>query len=466
MSLSQSYLINHLERNQTDFSPWLFARHFGNGDWSPFTHVRFASFVISRAIWESKKTGEGGRIVVEMPPRHGKSELISHWTPSWYLHNWPSQKIILATYEADFARYWGRKTRNTIQATSGIRTRLAKDSKAAGEWETDKGGGMITAGVLGPITGRGGHLLIIDDPHKNWLEAQSKTIRQNIIDWFNSTLYTRAEPGATIILLMTRWHERDLAGYLLKEHEDPWTEIRLPALAEPGDPLGRMEGKALNPERYPRSALLKIKKAVGQLVWNGLYQQRPAPMEGSIWKLSNWKYYKAAPAFLYIVQSWDTAFKKEDRNSFSVCETWGIAKNGFYLLDVFRERLEYPDLRQMMKVKARRWRPKIILVEDKASGQSVVQELKRETRLPLKPIPIASHYDKQIRSQLASPAAEAGLVYLPEKAPWLDDWLDEHTHFPNSEYTDQVDSTSQFLEYQHQKKARIVSGARIITSGD
>ncbi|MBW1998600.1 MAG: phage terminase large subunit [Deltaproteobacteria bacterium] len=418
----------------------------------------------SRAIWLAKKTGIGGRIIVTMPPRHGKSELVSHWTPAWYLHNWPQEKVILTTYEADYSLSWGRKVRNTLTYNDEIRTYLAKDSKAAGAWETDLGGGMVTAGVGGPITGRGGHLIIIDDPHKNWAEAQSKKIRENIIDWFNSTLYTRCEPAATIILLQTRWHERDLAGYLLNDHKDNWTEVRLPALAEGDDPLGRAEGEALCPERYDRDALLKIKRAVGSQVWAGLYQQRPAPMEGNIWKLSWWNFYRERPAFQYLVQSWDTGFKKGEENSYTVGQTWGIAKNGYYLIDQVRDRLEYPDLKRRIKVKYDRFRPRIVLVEDKASGISVVQDLKRETKIPIKPVKVSSEQDKIVRSQLASPAAEAGLIYLPEKAPWLDDYLDEMTAFPNSEFTDQADCTSQAIEYLHQKRARIVSGARIISS--
>ena len=417
--------------------------------------------LISQSIWKAKATGVGGRLIVTMPPRHGKSELISHWVPSWYLHNWPKDKVIITTYEEHFAKQWGRRTRNTINQHESIRTFLSKDTKAAGEWETDKGGGMLASGVGGPITGRGFHLGIIDDPVKNWIDAQSKTIRQNIIDWFLSTFYTRAEPGATIILLMTRWHENDLAGFLIKEHDDNWQEIRFPALAEGKDVLGRARGDALCPERYTDKRLKKIKAAVGAQIWAGLYQQRPAPIEGAIWKLEYWQYYNVRPYILYFIQSWDTGLKDNVGNAFSCCTTWGIGKVGYFLVDVWRQRVQYPELKKAVGILNRKWKPKIVLVEDKASGISVVQDLRRSPqKIPLKSVPVSNKESKTLRGQIAAPTAEAGLVYLPEKAKWLPDFIDEMTAFPNSEFTDQADSTSQAITYLVSKQGRVISGVK------
>lgn len=232
-----------------------------------------------------------------MPPRHGKSELASHWFPVWFLNLFPQYNIILTSYEADYAARWGRKVRNTIQEhRSSLRVRISEDSSASNRWETTAGGGMNTAGVGGPITGKGAHILIIDDPVKNREDAESRSMRERTWEWWQGTARERLEPmpqtpfGA-VILIMTRWHQDDLAGRLLARRVDskdeekthiPWHEFRLPALAEESDPLGRVVGAPLWPEKYCLEALCNIRDEIGPYNWASEYQQRPIPREGNL----------------------------------------------------------------------------------------------------------------------------------------------------------------------------------------
>lgn len=454
-------LLATLKLKASSLTPWPFAAKNSQGAWKPYLYLKYISQRISDAIWKARFTGLGGRIIVTMPPRHGKSEFISHWVPTWYVSKFPKNRIIITTYEENFAKYWGGRVRNTIDFIPPPKVGISQDTRAKGEWTTQRGGGMLSAGVGGPITGRGFDLGIIDDPVKNWIEAQSKTVRKNVIDWFNSTFYTRQEPGATMILLMTRWHLNDLAGYLINDHEDDWELINFPAIAEDQDVLGRKVGDALCPERYDTEALARIKKAVGRMVWAGLYQQRPRPAEGQIWKAEYWQWYKVKPFFEYILQSWDTAFKDDPEAAYTACTTWGIGKLGYYLLDVWRDRLQYPDLKTRIISRADKWHPRTILVEDKASGTSVAQDLKRNTRLPIIAVPVNSREGKKVRGQIAASTAEAGLIYLPTRAPWLSDYLDEMGDFPNSENSDQADSTSQTIQWLEEKRGGVIDKVEI-----
>ena len=212
-----------------------------------------------------------------MPPRHGKSELASKWTPIWFLANWPNKRVILSSYEATFAASWGRKVRNTMQENPGIGVQLSEDSKAVGVWETTQGGGMLAVGAGGAITGHGADLLVIDDPVKNAEEAASPVIRQKIWEWWQTTPRTRMEPGGSIIVDMARWDVDDLVGHLKAQRDEPWVIVELPAVAEANDAIGRSPGEALWPERYDLSALAAIRRDVGEDAWASLYQQRPNP---------------------------------------------------------------------------------------------------------------------------------------------------------------------------------------------
>jgi len=432
------------------YLPHTFATVMSGGLWVPFKHLILLSHIITAAIARGN-----GRIIISLPPRHGKSWFLSQWLPAWFLSMWPDKKVILSTYEANFAATWGRRVRNIIkQDGHKVGVSLAEDATASNNWETQQGGGMMTAGIGGPITGKGFHLGLIDDAHKNWQEAQSYTIRNMIKDWFDSTFYTRAEPGATIVVLMTRWHEDDLIGYLMREkRDDGWLHVRIPAIAEDWngeeDVLGRQVGEALCPERYDITALNRIKANMTPMMWNALFQQRPAPMEGSIFLRKNWKTYKIAPPCYFKLQSWDTASKKNWDSAYSVCQTWGVSSQGAILIDQWRGRVEFPQLRRMAEIQYLKHRPNVVLIEDRDSGQALIQQLQQDTIMPI--LPIYPDLDKTIRAQAVSPMHEAGRVFVPDPTlpgnTWVGDFIESCATFPNGLWKDEIDSMSQALTY-------------------
>jgi hypothetical protein len=250
--------------------PHRLAEYASEGRWKAWPYLRLVSQKIARAIGRG-----GGRILISMPPRHGKSSLASFWTPIWFLNNFPAERVIMTSHGDLLASDWGRKVRNEFESNELLTTRLSQDSTAANRWNTPEGGGMLSSGVGGGITGFGANLALIDDPHPTWESAMSVTERTKVVDWFKGTLYDRLEPRGTIIVLAHRWHEDDLPGYLIEEHSDQWDVVKFPALAESGDVLGRAEGEALCPERYSSDALNQIKLASGALVWSAKFQQNP-----------------------------------------------------------------------------------------------------------------------------------------------------------------------------------------------
>jgi predicted phage terminase large subunit-like protein len=414
-----------------------------------FQLARHHELIVSRL--EAIERGEISRLMISMPPRHGKSLLTSTIFPAWYLGRHPERSVIFATYGQELSDDFGRQVRNLI-ADPAHRTifpncRLSGDSAAAHRFNINPGGAYFAVGRGGPITGRGAHLLIIDDPLKDYQEASSETTRKALHDWFTSVAYTRLAPGGAIVLVQTRWHEDDLAGRLLRfnEHER-WEELSLPAVAERAEEF-RREGEALWPDRFPLSELVRIRGAIGTRAWAALYQQRPSAAEGVIFKRDWWRFY-ASPltvSWNRIVQSWDTAFKTGTENDFSVCTTWGVAENGYYLLHLWRERVEFPELKRVVASLAEQWKPNAILVEDKASGQSLIQELKTSTALPIITVKVDS--DKQTRAQAVTPLMEAGRIFIPESASWVSHFIEEMAGFPNGIYDDIVDATTQALNY-------------------
>jgi predicted phage terminase large subunit-like protein len=381
------------------------------------------------------------KLMVFVPPRHGKSELVTIRYPAWRLERDQNKRIIVGSYNATLAEKFSRRTRR-ICAT---RMALSDERTAVSDWETAAGGGLRAVGVGGGVTGQGGDLIIVDDPIKSREEANSAAYRERVWDWYRDDLYTRQEPGAAIILILTRWHMDDLAGRILASKQaGDWTVITLPAFAEAGDPLGRSEGEALWPDRYGEVELERIRIALGSS-FQPLYQQRPSALEGAIFKREWWRTYAIPPTLRRLVQSWDTAFKSGHDNDYSVCATWGEADAGYYLLDVWKRRVEFPALKSMVNTLGDQWKPSVVLVEDKASGQSLIQELKRDTRLSIMPIKVDT--DKLSRAYAVTPAIETGRVFLPESAPWLADYLDNMASFPNAAYDDEVDSTTQALNY-------------------
>ncbi|MEO5376875.1 MAG: phage terminase large subunit [Magnetococcus sp. DMHC-6] len=428
---------------------------YGIAQWEGYRPARHHRQIAS--CLESVTFGNMDRLMIFMPPRHGKSMLASEFFPAWYLGHHPSRQVMFVTYSQDAANSVGRKVRNqlleTLHPAAFPECRLAADSSSVRRFDTTSRGAFYAVGIGGPITGRGADLLIIDDPVKNRVDADSVVIRKRLREWYTSTAYSRLMPKGAVVLIQTRWHEDDLAGWLLREHGgEGWHILELPALARFDDALGRCEGEALWPEAFHRERLLKIRDAVGSRDWSALYQQRPVPEVGGMIKAA-WlgRYEQKAQSYERIVQSWDTAYKAKVMHDPSVCTTWGEIKGIFHLLHVWVGRVEYPDLKRMVGELASRWHVDAILVEDRGSGQSLLQELRRETRWSL--IGIVPVVDKVTRMSVVSALFESGRVLLPQQGEWLAEYEAEVLSFPTSVHDDQVDSTSQFLSWAKNRAA-------------
>lgn len=397
--------------------------------------------IIADAL-ERVERGECKRLMISMPPRHGKSQIASEFFPAWYLGRNPDKYIITATYSQDLANDFGRKVRNQLldeyHQAAFPDCRLVDDSKAKNKFNTTAKGVYYAVGVGASATGRGAHLLLIDDPLKGRKEAESEVMRQGLKDWYTSVAYTRLMPGGAIIIIQTRWHEDDLAGWVSREHpHEGWEVLNLPAIDDNDQPLW--------PEQYPLETLLNIKRTIGSRDWEALYQQRPAASEGEIFKREWWRSYKELPKLKWIMQSWDTAYKKGAENDYSVCTTWGVSETGYHLIDLWKGKVEFPELKRTARNLAAKWNPRAILIEDKASGQSLIQELKTNSKLNIIAVSIDS--DKQTRAYAVTPFIEAGNVYLPEETEWVQDFIDECAVFPNGVHDDSVDSMTMFLNY-------------------
>ena len=414
---------------------------------------------------EAVERGDIKRLMVLMPPRHGKSELVSLRFPCWCLSRHPTISIVQAGYAESIALTHSRKARDIFVSQEAyllfphIHYRperlgqeiIIPERQAAHEWGTSQGGSYYAVGIGGGLTGRGFNIGIIDDPVKDEEEASSPTYREKAWDWYTRVFKTRGEPGAAEIVVMTRWHEDDLVGRLLKQaQEDPtadqWTILHFPAISE--------DGLALWPERYPIEVLQQIRISIGSRAFESLYQGNPTIATGQIFKREWWRYYRELPTFERLIHSWDTAFKDKTQNDYSVCEVWGETRTGFYLIDVWRGKVEFPELKVMAKSLYERDRPSAVLVEDAASGQSLIQELKRDTLIPVLSVKVDKN--KVARANAVTPLIEAGRVYLPESAPWLFEYIEELSTFPNATYDDQVDPTTQALAWFTGREEEVV----------
>jgi predicted phage terminase large subunit-like protein len=393
---------------------------------------------------ELVETGHITRLMVFMPPRHGKSETCSIRFPAWYLGRNPQHQIIGCSYAENLAYTFSYAVRETIASPRYQKLwPLKLDTSGAVRWQlADKDNlraSYIAAGVGGGITGEGADCLIVDDPVKNAEEAESQTYRDKVWAWYQTTARTRLQPNGKIIVIQTRWHQDDLSGRLMQlaatdPTADQWDVLNLPALKD---------GEALWPERYPTDVLLNIRSSIGSRSFEALYQGNPTAAEGQIFKREWWQYYRARPEFKRIIHSWDTAYKAKGPNDYSVLTVWGVTATGYYLLECLRERVEMPELKRMALAAYGRDKPSAVYIEDAASGQSLIQELKRETNLPIIPVKVGT--DKVTRAYAVTPLIESGRVYLPEYAPWLHDYVEELSAFPNAEHDDAVDSTTQAL---------------------
>ena len=436
---------------QASLDPAAFAWLASRGQWQIAPHL---DLLAERLLDVAQ--GKLKRLLIQMPPRHGKSEFASAHFPAWYLGTFPDRRVILASYEHDFAASWGAKARDRFAefAPTLWQLTIRRGQQGADDWGiAHHAGGMVCAGVGGPITGRGADLLEIDDPVKSAEEAYSETYRERAWDWYRSTAYTRLEPGGAIILIMTRWHEDDLAARILAhrgEDQEAWEVVSLPALAEAGDVLGRTEGEPLWPRRYPLSALREIQESIGPYWWQALYQQRPAPPEGSLFKKEWWRFYAdrdRPQTFDQVLQSWDMAFKDTKDSSYVVGQVWGNVGARIYLLDQARERMDFSRTLEAVEGLSARWPEAVLkLVEDKANGPAVISalQLKVPGLVPVKP-----QGGKLSRAQAILPLVAAGNVWLPspQEQPWVEQFLAEASSFPVGATDDQVDAMSQGLQW-------------------
>ncbi len=394
------------------------------------------------------------RLIINIPPRYMKSISVTVAWPAWVMGHDPTAKFVVSSYADKLSVKHSVDCRLIIQSEWYRRafpqTILVKDQNEKHKFVTTQRGHRIATSTGGTATGEGGDFLIVDDPH-NPRQAESEVERENALTWFDQTFYSRLndKKNGVIVVVMQRLHEKDLTGHLLEQ--DDWTHLKIPAIAESAKTysigsvrLSRNPGDILHPEREGMPEIEKTKRALGSYGFSGQYQQEPTPAEGGMIKRHWPRRYKTPPAKpIRIVQSWDTAYKPGQINDPSVCTTWAETQLAYYLLHVWRERVDYPTLKQTAINLAAQWSPQAVMIEDKASGQSLIQDLRTTTRLPV--IAIDPEGDKLTRMSTQSPVFEAGRVFLPEQAAWLPDYESELHRFPLAEHDDQVDSTSQAL---------------------
>jgi predicted phage terminase large subunit-like protein len=421
-----------------------------------FLYPPYLEILVDRL--ERVRRGEIKRLIVNLPPRSLKSHCVSVAFPAWLLGHTPSAQIICASYGQDLADKFARDCKSLMTSTSYealFPTRLSQ-KQATAEFETTGGGCRLSTSVDGGLTGRGADFIIVDDVHKPE-EAVSVVSRHAVKDWYASTLYSRLndKTKGAIVVVQQRVHEDDLVGHLL--HQKGWEVLSLPAIAERDEvfeamtPYGkyryrRKAGEALHPEREPVAALEAIRQAIGSYNFAAQYLQSPEPPGGGMIKEAWFSFYDRLPdKFDAVLQSWDTANVAGDLSSFSVGTTWGTKADLVYLLDVFRQRLNYPDLKRAVRERAKIFRADVILIEHRASGVRLYQELAREGIRGI--TKYEPEGEKSMRMFRHVAFIESGAVNLPRQAPWLPDYLHELLTFPHSIYDDQLDSTSQALDW-------------------
>lgn len=396
--------------------------------------------------------GDLKRLIVNMPPRHTKSEFASYLLPAWFLGRYPEKKVIQTAHTAELAVGFGRKVRNLVgddDFKSVFKdVSLRQDSKAAGRWNTNKGGEYFAIGVGGAVTGKGADLLIIDDPHSEQ-EARSPdaSVFDPVYEWYTSGPRQRLQPGGAIVIVMTRWHQRDLAGQILKashhrDGSDEWEVIQLPAIMPSGNPLW--------PEFWSKDELEKLKAELPASKWSAQYQQDPTAEENAIIKREWWREWdrKSPPNCEFVIQSWDTAFLKHERADYSACTTWGVFYDeddgaNIILLDAFKDRMEFPELKSVAYKTYNEWEPDACIVEAKAAGTPLIFEL-RQMGMPIGEFTPSRGNDKIARVNAVSDLFASGVVWAPPTS-WAEEVIEEFAAFPVGEHDDLVDSSTQAL---------------------
>ena len=410
---------------------------------------------------EAWRRGEIRRLIINVPLRNLKSHCASIALPAWILGHDPAAQILCVSYAQDLADKLARDCRSIMVSPwyrRIFRTRLSPQRQAVQEFVTTAQGYRLSTSVGGVLTGRGADYIIIDDPLKP-SEALSDALRRSANEWFDHTLFSRLNDKRTgrMMVIMQRLHEDDLVGHVLER--EGWEVLSFSAIAEKDEeftirnPYGtrriiRRVGEVLHPEREPLEALTTIRQTIGEYNFAGQYQQTPAPLGGGLIKVEWFKTYEPAERperFDQVVQSWDTANKPTELSDYSVCTTWGLSDRRIYLLHVARKRMVYPELKRRVREQADAFKASVILIEDKASGTQLIQELISEGLHTVKRY--QPEGDKVMRMNAQTPSIENGFVYLPREAPWLADYLHELSTFPNGRFDDQADSTSQALDW-------------------
>jgi predicted phage terminase large subunit-like protein len=431
---------------QNDFMAYV------NYVWPNFIHGRHHE-KMARAF-ERVAEGKTKRLIINMPPRHTKSEFASYLLPSWFLGKYPQRKVIQTSHTAELAVGFGRKVRNLVDSDRYKDlfpdVALQADSKAAGRWATNYAGEYFAIGVGGAVTGKGADLLIIDDPHSEQ-EAALAEINPEIYDktyeWYTSGPRQRLQPGGAIVVVMTRWSKKDLTGQVLKASAqrggDEWEVIEFPALFENGKPLW--------PEFWSLKELLALKEELPNSKWMAQYQQNPTSESSAIVKREWWQVWeKEDPPYCdFTLMSWDTAFEKTNRSDYSACTLWGVFyqpdDNGveqanIILINAFRDRMEFPTLKRTAIEQYREWEPDSVIIEKKASGSPLIYEL-RAMGIPVQEYTTVKGNDKISRLNSVSDLFASGRVWAPNTA-WAEEVIDEVASFPSGEYDDYVDSVS------------------------
>ena len=422
--------------------------------WPSFVHGRHHALMAKK--FEDIASGKLKRLIINMPPRHTKSEFASFLLPSWFLGKYPNKKVIQSSNTSDLAVNFGRKVRNLVGSEQYARVfpdvSLRQDSKSAGRWATSKNGEYFAIGVGGTVTGKGADLLIIDDPHSEQeaaMAAGNPEVFDKVYEWYTSGPRQRLQPGGAIVIVMTRWAERDLTGRVIKDASmrdkgEEWEVIELPAIMPSGKPLW--------PEFWSLEELSALKEELPPAKWNAQYQQSPTGEEGALVKREWWRRWEAdrAPPCEFIIQSWDTAFTKSERSDFSACTTWGVfyldedpSNVNIILLDAFQKRMEFPELKQTAFEHYKEWEPDAFIVEAKAAGAPLIYEL-RSMGIFVEEYAPSRGNDKFVRINSVTDMFRSGKVWAPETR-WAQEVIDQMASFPNAEHDDLVDSSTQAL---------------------
>jgi predicted phage terminase large subunit-like protein len=394
-------------------------------------------------------TQKKGRLIVNMPPRHTKSEFASYLYPAWLIGKFPKMKLMQVSHNSELSSRFGSKIRNLMESSEYKQifgdVRLREDSKARGRWETNQGGEYFAAGVGGSITGRGADLLIIDDPHTEQ-DSMSDTAMERTYEWYSSGPRQRLQPGGSILIVMTRWAQDDLTGRLLQNQTDPkgdkWKQISFPAIMPSGDPVW--------PEYWPLEELEKVKASITVRNWNAQYMQDPVAEEGAILKREWWKpWKKPLPQLAHVIQSYDTAFSKKETADYSAITTWGVfypdeVTPAIILLDAIKGRWDFPELKNVAMDQYKYWDPETVIVEAKASGQSLLQEMRRMGIPVIDYVPTKGN-DKYSRVNAVAPLWESGTIWYPHGEKWAEEVIEECAAFPHGSHDDYVDTATQAM---------------------